>query len=105
MGPVLLPVGDGFSVSRLPMPVRPALAAAVAVLALLAAAGCDGGPIGADVPQSAGANFVGHAYESAFYKVGQRPKAPEVSGTTVSGAHLNLSAYRDDTVVLNFWGS
>jgi len=97
-----------FSVSRLPLPVRPALAAAVAalgLLGLLAVAGCDGGAIGANVPQSAGANFVGHAYESAFYKVGQRPKAPAVSGTTVTGAHLNLSSYRGHTVVLNFWGS
>ena len=91
--------------SRLPVPIRPALVAAIAVLGLLAAAGCDGGPIGANVPQSAGANFVGHAYESAFYKVGQRPKAPDVSGTTVTGAHLSLSSYRGDTVVLNFWGS
>jgi peroxiredoxin len=92
-------------VSRLPVPVRSALAAAVSALALLAAAGCDGGAIGADVPQSSGANFVGHTYESAFYKVGQRPKAPEVSGTTVTGKHLTLSSYRGDTVVLNFWGS
>jgi peroxiredoxin len=75
------------------------------VVGVLAAAGCDGGPIGANVPQSAGANFVGHAYESAFYKVGQRPTAPDVSGTTVTGTHLSLSSYRGDTVVLNFWGS
>jgi peroxiredoxin len=97
-----------FSVSRLPLPVRPGLSAAIAalgLLGLLAVAGCDGGAIGANVPQSAGANFVGHAYESAFYKVGQRPKAPDVSGTTVTGATLNLSSYRGDTVVLNFWGS
>lgn len=91
--------------SRLPVPVRPAIAAAIAVLGLLGAVGCDGGPIGAAVPQSAGANFVGHAYESAFYKVGQRPEAPNVSGTTVTGTHLSLSSYRGDTVVVNFWGS
>jgi peroxiredoxin len=92
-------------VSRLPVRVRPAIAAAIAVVGLLAVAGCDGGPIGADVPQSSGSNFVGHAYESAFYKVGQRPQAPPVSGTTVTGTHLSLSSYRGDTVVLNFWGS
>jgi peroxiredoxin len=57
------------------------------------------------VPQSSGSNFVGHAYESAFYKSGQRPEAPAVSGTTVTGARLSLSSYRGDTVVLNFWGS
>jgi peroxiredoxin len=92
-------------VSRLPVLARPAVAAAVAVLGVLGAAGCDGGAIGADVPQSSGANFVGHAYESAFFKVGQRPMAPKVSGTTVTGAHLSLSSYRGDTIVLNFWGS
>jgi peroxiredoxin len=92
-------------VSRLPAYARPAIAAAIAVLGLSAVAGCDGGAIGANVPQSSGANFVGHAYESAFYKVGQRPQAPAVSGTTVSGAHLSLSSYRGDTIVLNFWGS
>jgi peroxiredoxin len=93
-------------VSRLPVRARPAIAAAIAVLGLSGmVAGCDGGAIGADVPQSSGANFVGHAYESAFYKAGQRPEAPAVSGTTVTGAHLSLSSYRGDTVVLNFWGS
>jgi peroxiredoxin len=92
-------------VSRLPVRARPAIAAAIAVLGLSAVAGCDGGAIGANVPQSSGSNFVGHAYESAFYKSGQRPEAPAVSGTTVTGARLSLSSYRGDTVVLNFWGS
>lgn len=91
--------------SRLPVRARPAIAAAIAVIGLSGVAGCDGGPIGANVPQSSGANFVGHAYESAFYKIGQRPEAPAVSGTTVAGVHLSLSSYRGDTVVLNFWGS
>ncbi len=91
--------------SRLPVRVRPAIAAAIAVLGLSAVVGCDGGAIGANVPQSSGSNFVGHAYESAFYKSGQRPEAPAVSGDTVTGAHLSLSSYRGDTVVLNFWGS
>lgn len=84
---------------------RAAISAAVAALALLAVAGCDGGPIGADVPQSSGQSFVGHSYESTFYPVGHRPAAPEVSGTTVTGQHLSLAAYKGDTIVLNFWGS
>jgi thiol-disulfide isomerase/thioredoxin len=28
-----------------------------------------------------------------------------VSGTTLTGQHLNLDSYKGDTVVLNFWGS
>jgi thiol-disulfide isomerase/thioredoxin len=82
-----------------------ALGAAAAGLAVLAVAGCDGGPIGADVPQSSGQSFVGHSYESTYYAVGHRPAAPQVSGTTVTGQHLSLAAYKGDTIVLNFWGS
>jgi thiol-disulfide isomerase/thioredoxin len=92
-------------VSRVPAPVRSVVAAAVTVLAVLAAAGCDGGPIGQDTPQSDGQSFVGSSYSSTFYPVGHRPDAPAVSGTTVSGQHLSLAAYRGHTIVLNFWGS
>jgi thiol-disulfide isomerase/thioredoxin len=84
---------------------RPLLLAAVAVAAVLAVAGCDGGAIGADTPVSSGQSFVGHSYESTFYQPGHRPVAPTVSGTTVTGQHLSLAAYRGETIVLNFWGS
>lgn len=90
--------------TRLPVPIRLALTAAVVAL-VAAAAGCDGGNIGADSAGSSGQSFVGHSYESTFYQVGSRPAAPAVSGTTVSGQRLGLSAYRGDTIVLNFWGS
>jgi thiol-disulfide isomerase/thioredoxin len=92
-------------VSRLPVPARIAMGAAVAALVGLATAGCDSGAIGADVPQSSGQSFVGHSYESTFYQVGQRPTAPDVSGTTVTGQRLNLDTYKGKTIVLNFWGS
>jgi thiol-disulfide isomerase/thioredoxin len=93
-------------VSRFQHPgARAALSAAAAALAVLAVAGCDGGAIGADVPQSSGQSFVGHSYESTFYPAGHRPAAPQVSGTTVTGQHLSLAAYKGDTIVLNFWGS
>jgi thiol-disulfide isomerase/thioredoxin len=84
---------------------RPLVLAAVAVAAVLAVAGCDGGAIGADTPVSSGQSFVGHSYESTFYQPGHRPVAPTVSGTTVTGQHLSLAAYRGETIVLNFWGS
>lgn len=43
---------------------------------------------------------------SAFlYKAGHRPVAPDVTGTTLTGAPLRLSSYRGKVVVLNFWGS
>ncbi len=90
---------------RVAVPRRAALLAAIAVAAVLAVTGCDGGAIGADTPVSSGQSFVGHSYESTFYQPGHRPLAPTVSGTTVTGQHLSLASYRGDTVVLNFWGS
>jgi len=92
-------------VYRVAVPRRPVLLAAITAAAMLAVAGCDGGAIGADTPVSSGQSFVGHSYESTFYQPGHRPLAPAVSGTTVTGAHLSLTAYRGDTIVLNFWGS
>jgi thiol-disulfide isomerase/thioredoxin len=80
-------------------------ATAALAVAALAIAGCDSGSIGADVPQSSGTSFVGSSYTSTLFKAGQRPQAPEVSGTSLTGQRLRLSAYRGDIVVLNFWGS
>jgi thiol-disulfide isomerase/thioredoxin len=77
----------------------------VAVAAVLAAAGCDGGQIAADTPQSDGTSFVGGSYQSTYYAPGKRPAAPVVSGTTVTGQHLSLASYHGDVIVLNFWGS
>jgi thiol-disulfide isomerase/thioredoxin len=81
----------------------PAIAAAA--VATLALAGCGGGAIGADTPASSGQSFVGSAYTSTVFRAGARPAAPDISGTTLAGQHLNLSAYRGSVVVLNFWGS
>ena len=39
------------------------------------------------------------------YQAGQRPLAPNVTGTSLTGSTIKLSAYRGKTVVLNFWGS
>jgi thiol-disulfide isomerase/thioredoxin len=39
------------------------------------------------------------------YQAGQRPLAPNVTGTSLIGSPIKLSAYRGKTVVLNFWGS
>jgi thiol-disulfide isomerase/thioredoxin len=81
------------------------LALAVAGLAAtLAVAGCAGGAIGQNTPQSSGQSFVSGSGTS-IYKAGSRPLAPDISGTTLGGAHLRLSAYRGSVVVLNFWGS
>jgi thiol-disulfide isomerase/thioredoxin len=39
------------------------------------------------------------------YPAGQRPLAPDATGTSLTGSAINLSSYRGKTVVLNFWGS
>ncbi len=91
--------------SRIPAPIRSALGAAVVAFVAVAAAGCDGGNIAANDPGSSGQSFVGQSYASTFYQVGHRPAAPSVSGTTINGQRLSLSAYHGDTIVLNFWGS
>jgi thiol-disulfide isomerase/thioredoxin len=39
------------------------------------------------------------------YQAGQRPLAPSVTGTSLTGSTIKLSSYRGKTVVLNFWGS
>ena len=85
---------------------RPAAAAiAAALLATLALAGCGGGAIAADTPDSSGQSFVGSAYNSSVFRAGARPVAPDISGMTLTGQHLSLSAYRGSVVVINFWGS
>jgi peroxiredoxin len=76
---------------------------AAALLPLLA--GCAAGAIGADIPASSGQSFVGSSYESTVFAAGSRSQAPRVSGTTISGQHLSLTAYRGKVIVLNFWGS
>ena len=35
----------------------------------------------------------------------QRPAAPDISGTTLVGGHLNTRSWRGHVVVVNFWGS
>lgn len=35
----------------------------------------------------------------------QRPAAPDISGPTLTGKHLNVASLRGAPVVINFWGS
>ena len=77
----------------------------VAAALLPALAGCATGAIGADVPASNGQSFVGSSYQSTIFPAGSQADAPRVSGTTITGQRLSLTAYRGQVVVLNFWGS
>ncbi len=39
------------------------------------------------------------------YPVGQRPLAPDFTGTSLTGTPIKFASYRGKIVVLNFWGS
>ena len=89
----------------LPITVRRAVStAAVAAVGVLGVTACSG-HIAANTPASNGINFVAGDGSAAFYKAGSRRAAPDVSGTTLSGARFSLASYRGKVVVLNFWGS
>src|SRR5258708_31842182 len=110
MGCVLLPVGD-LLVTRLPRSARCAAGMTLAIRGLLASAAvlgmasCSGGAIAANTPASNKQSFVEGSYSSTYYAPGARPAAPQVSGTTLTGAKFSLAAQRGSAVELNFWRS
>ncbi len=77
---------------------------AIALAGVLGVTAC-GGQIATNNPASSGNDFVAGDGASTYYQAGHRTAAPAVGGTTLSGSKLNLSSYRGDVVVLNFWGS
>ena len=93
---------------RTPRPAgagRGVAAAALAVTAALAVAGCTAGSIAASTPASNGQSFVSGSPGTTVFASGKGPLAPAVSGPVVGGGKLALTAYRGHVVVLNFWGS
>ena len=50
--------------------------------------------------KAAGLPVVGQVIPAA-----QRPPGPGISGTTLTGQHLNIARWRGHTIVINFWGS
>jgi thiol-disulfide isomerase/thioredoxin len=81
-------------------------AAALAALALaLLVSACAGGQAAQNGPGSGDTNYVNQSVGTTTFKAGQRPVAPSVSGTTLTGSHLGLSQYHGKVVVLNFWAS
>jgi thiol-disulfide isomerase/thioredoxin len=68
---------------------------AAAVIGLLAA-----GVVRLTGTKGGGLPVVGQVISAA-----QRPPGPGISGTTLTGGHLNIASWRGHTVVINFWGS
>ena len=72
--------------------------------AVLALTGCSGESATADGPTSPQLKTVNPG-ENGLIAVGDRPPAPALSGTTLEGKRLDVSDYRGQVVVLNFWAS
>jgi thiol-disulfide isomerase/thioredoxin len=77
----------------------------VAALCALGAAACGGGATAQDTAVGNGSSFVPGSYGTTVFGAGDRPAAPDVTGTTLTGARFRLSADRGTVVVMNFWGS
>jgi thiol-disulfide isomerase/thioredoxin len=82
-----------------------AAAVAAALAAMLGLAACTASAGGQQAALGSGQGFVAGNPGTTIYRGPEAPAVPAVSGTTLSGARLSLSAYRGHVVVLNFWGS
>jgi thiol-disulfide isomerase/thioredoxin len=97
------------SLTRAPLPRRRTAAAAafaVAASLVLALSGC--GSLSGSGGASSGtadAKFVQGTGEITTVPKGERPAAPDISGKTVDGPQLSLSAFKGKVTVLNEWGS
>ncbi|KFG74432.1 TlpA family protein disulfide reductase [Streptomyces mutabilis] len=80
---------------------RAALAAGAAVSTLLVSACGSGGTSGG----GGQTGFVTGADGISTVKKGERADAPDLSGKTVDGGHLDVDDYKGKVVVLNVWGS
>jgi thiol-disulfide isomerase/thioredoxin len=84
---------------------RWAAAGAAALATVLGLAACTARASGQQAALGSGQSFVAGDPGTTLYRGSEAPAAPAVSGTTLSGARLSLSAYRGHVLVLNFWGS
>ncbi|MEU3145447.1 MULTISPECIES: TlpA disulfide reductase family protein [unclassified Streptomyces] len=80
---------------------RAALATGTAVAALLLSACGSGGTSGG----GGNTNFVTGTDGISTVARGERVAAPDLSGKTVEGEHLDVAGFRGKVVVLNVWGS
>lgn len=91
-------IPDNGSVLRRPAAVAAALAC---LLALTACTGDDATTGGPTTPQLK----IVDAGENGLIAEGDRPPAPQLSGTTLEDEPLDVADYRGQVVVLNFWAS
>ncbi|MDX3521785.1 TlpA disulfide reductase family protein [Streptomyces scabiei] len=81
---------------------RAALLSAGAAALVLTLSACAGGGIEGGGGQT---GFITGSDGIATVKKGDRDTAPDLSGKTIDGDQLDLSAYQGKIIVLNVWGS
>ncbi|MDX2577358.1 TlpA disulfide reductase family protein [Streptomyces scabiei] len=81
---------------------RAALLSAGAAALVLTLSACAGGGIEGGGGQT---GFITGSDGIATVKKGDRDTAPDLSGKTIDGDRLDLSAYKGKIIVLNVWGS
>jgi thiol-disulfide isomerase/thioredoxin len=59
----------------------------------------------AGIVKIADANGAGLPAVGQVITAAQRPAAPDISGTTLTGGHLDTRSWRGHVIVVNFWGS
>jgi thiol-disulfide isomerase/thioredoxin len=59
----------------------------------------------AGIVKIADANGAGLPAVGRVIPAAQRPTAPDISGTTLTGGHLDTRSWRGHVIVVNFWGS
>lgn len=74
-------------------------------LVLLTVAAAAAGLLAAGVVHLAGAKASGLPAVGQVIPATQRPVAPDISGTTLTGRHVDTSRWRGHAIVVNFWGS
>jgi len=84
---------------------RKGLTLLLAVLALVALAGCSTGHSAVDVNNGGEFRFVAGTPAGKAIPPNDRATAPSFSGTLLDGAHFSSSSLHGKVAVINFWGS
>jgi thiol-disulfide isomerase/thioredoxin len=85
---------------------RTTAALAAAASLVLALSGCSSlSGSGGVSSGAADTKFIQGTGEITSVPEDERPTAPDISGKTVDGQHLSLSAFKGKVIVLNEWGS
>src|SRR5258708_26748436 len=75
------------------------------LIACGAIAAAAAGLAAAGIVHLAGATAAGLPVVGQVIPARQRPPGPPISGTTLTGRHLNIASWRGHTVAINLWAS